>query len=287
MQRLVLAILPACLGVAGCSVVLDPGEVQCDTEADCATRGFKGATCAAHVCEMPAVVDPVWGCLGHVVAPVPDPSKMITLSEQLVDAIGKTPVTMATVDVCDKLDVGCTAMTPGFPKGLTPDKNGNVTFQVAQGFDGFVQIEGPGLMDSRVYVGRPVMEQPSVKAIELLQQTEYTALAGFAKQTVDMTKGTSILLGFDCQGLAEAGISFQTTDTDAGTQQFYLINQFPETPPTAKATDADGFGGFFNMPTGSAIAKSYRVAGNEYIGESSFTVLAYTVSYVLVSPTPN
>jgi hypothetical protein len=119
------------------------------------------------------------------------------------------------------------------------------------------------------------------------------AIAAIAKQTVNPMLGTAIVLGFDCQGLAAAGISFETpntipsTPTTQGTQQFYLINQFPVTTPTATATDADGFGGFFNMPVGPAVVKSYRAAGNVYIGESSFTVLANTISYVLVSPTPS
>jgi hypothetical protein len=296
MHRPLPAILPTCLVAAfavcaaGCSVVLDPGEAQCETAADCVQRGpaFAGAVCEDQVCQKPpAPADPTWGCLGHVVAPTPDPTKMVTLTESLVLAIGKTPVTNVTVDVCDKLDVNCAAMTPGFPKGLTPDMNGNVTFTVAQGFDGFVRIMGPTIMDSRVYVGRPVITPPDVKAIELLQPTDYAAIAAAAKQTVDMTRGTGIFLAFDCQGLSGDGVSFQSTSTDSETAQFYLINQFPETPPAAKATDADGFGGFFNLLPGPAVAKSFRAAGDVYIGESSFNVLAYTISYVLVAPTPS
>jgi hypothetical protein len=289
MNRLVPAILSTCLASTGCTLLLDAGQVQCETTADCTTRGFMAASCVKNVCEeAPAPPpDPTWGCLGHVVAPVPDTTEMVTLSERLVLAVEGTPVTMATVDVCDKLDVDCTATGPGFPKGLTPDANGNVTFSVFQGFDGFVRIAGPTIMDSRVYVGRPIVAPPSVKAVELLQPSDYSALANLAGQTVDMSLGTTIVLGFDCQGLAAAGVSFETPNTGTMTQQFYLINMLPEKPPTATATDVDGFGGFFNMPVGLAVVKSYRAAGDVYIGESSFAVLAYTISYVLVAPTPN
>ncbi len=287
MSRVVLAILPACLAAAGCSALLDPGQVQCETTADCTAHGWEGV-CMANVCEMaPVKVDPIWGCLGHVPVPNPDPTKKVVLKERLALALDETAVTMATVDVCDKLDVDCTGKNPDYPKGLEPDAEGNVTLSVVQGFDGFVRITGPTIMDSRVFVGQPLMKAPSVKEIRLLQPQDYRLLAGIAKQQVDMTRGTAILLGFDCEGLAIAGISFVSKNADAKTQPFYLINQLPQTPPTATETDADGFGGYFNMPVGSAVAKGYRATGDVYIGESSFDVLAYTISYVLISPTPS
>jgi hypothetical protein len=284
MNRLVPAILSTCLASTGCTLLLDPGQVQCEKTADCAGHGLATPSCVNNVCaEAP---DPVWGCLGNVVEPVPDPTKMVTLTEQLVLAAGGSPVTMVTVDVCKKEDVMCA--TPS-PAGLVPDANGFVTFSVPQGFQGFVRISGqPTIVESEVYVGRPIFTQPSVKSIELLTPADYSALAALAGQMVNTALGTSIVLGFDCQGLAAAGISFETTNTIPGTtQQFYLIDMLPEKVPTATATDGDGFGGFFNMPTGPALVKSYRAAGDVYIGESSFAVKADTIAYVLVSPTPN
>jgi hypothetical protein len=288
MNRLVLAIVPATLAAGGCTVVLDPGQVQCNTTSDCTAHGWMDAKCVANVCEMtppPPPPDPTWGCLGHVVAPTPDPTKKITLKEQLVLALDKSPVTMATIDVCDKLDVDCTGTNPDDPKGLMPDSMGFVTFSVAQGFDGFVRVTGPTIMDSRVYVGRPIITPPNVKAIELLQPSDYMLLAQIAGLPVDMTRGSAIALAFDCQGNSGAGVSFTCTTADSSTVPFYLINQLPTPTPMATATDVDGFGGFYNLPVGNTIAKSYLK--KQYIGESSFDILAYTISYVLVAPTPN
>jgi hypothetical protein len=104
---------------------------------------------------------------------------------------------------------------------------------------------------------------------------------------VDMTRGTAILEGVDCQGNPEAGISFQSPNTDAQSITFYLVGLLPEQPPMVTATDTDGYGGFFNMPVGNAIGKSYKNGGTVYIGESSFDVLPYTISYVLISPSPS
>jgi hypothetical protein len=283
-NRVVAAMLPLLLAT-GCTVVLAPGEQQCKATSDCDARGFSGATCAAGVCEK-AAVDPVWGCLGHVVEPVPDMTKKVELSVQIQFAGDKSPVTDATIDVCAKLDVGCTGMSADYPKGLKPDSMGLVKFSVIQGFDGFVRIVGPEIVDSLVFVGRPIVKPPAPKAVWLIGKNDYGILAKAAGQMVDPTRGTVILLGVDCQGIGASGVTFECPGADKKSLQFYLINQFPTAPPMATATDHDGFGGFFNVPVGNTLARSHRLSDGALVGESSFQVLANTISYVQIAPTP-
>lgn len=286
MKRSVLATVPLLLATgvatAGCTVLLDPGQQQCQTTSDCTARGFAGAVCTANVCEK---VDPVWGCLGNVVEQVPDPTKTVTFVEQLTFT-DQSPVTMATVDVCAKLDLECAQIDPNYPKGLTPGADGSVSLTVIQGFDGFIRITGPQIVDSRVFVGRPIVTAPSVKSVRLLQPSEYGIIVAYAKQQVDMTRGTAILYSVDCSGNAASGVRFTCPVADTQSQEFYLINQIPTTPPTATTTDVDGFGGFLNLPVGPAVANSYRASDGAFIGDSSFDVLAYTISYVQIAPTP-
>ncbi len=292
MKRLAVAILAATLAPAGCSVVLDPGEAQCTTTADCTARGFKNAACMANVCQMAAppdagAPDPIWGCVGHVPVPNPDTNKKVTITEQLVLALDGSPVTDVTCDVCDKLDYNCTGTNPDFPKGLHPDAKGNVSAAVVQGFDGFVRITGGTTLDSLVFIGQPLIKPPSVKIIQLLRPMDYTTIAMVAGLKVDMTHGTAILEGVDCEGLPMSGISFKTNVKDSETAAFYLINMLPQEPPMATATDTDGYGGFFNLPPGSAVATSSRESGKQCIGDSSFRIEPYTISYVLVAPSPS
>ena len=281
-----LALLPLLALLApslGCTVLLAPGEQQCETTQDCTNRGFSGAVCTANVCQV--MVDPIWGCLGHVVEPVPDPTMKVTFAEKLTYT-DQSPVTMATVDVCDKLDLDCTSTDPDYPKGLMPGPDGTVNLTVIQGFDGFVRISGPTVMDSRVFVGRPIVTPPSVKSVRLLEPSEYQLLAGYAKQVVDPTRGTAILLAVDCSDNSASGVSFTCAAADSGSQAFYLINQAPTPPPTATSTDVDGFGGYLNLPVGLTVAQSYRASDDTLVGQSSFDVLANTISYVQIAPTP-
>lgn len=287
MNRRVVGLLPLLPAVFGCTALLTPGEVQCESSSDCAARGFENAACVKNVCEEATPVDPIWGCLGHVVEPEPDKTKKVSLSVRLAYAGDDGPVTGADVDVCGKLDIDCVGTSANLPKGLHPDADGVVTFSVLQGFDGFVRVSHPDTMDSRVFVGRPIVTPPKTKEVQLLRKSEYSLLAAAAHQDIDLTRGSSIVLSVDCQGESGSDVRFESQNADSKSLEFYLINQFPTPPPTATATDADGFGGFFNLPESpSDVVRAYRAKDDVYIGESSFHVLPNTVSYVQVAPTP-
>jgi hypothetical protein len=240
----------------------------------------------SNVCQKAAPPpDPVWGCLGHLVAPTPDLTRKVSFTVQLtgLDQVG---ITGLTVDVCSKTDVACAVTNPTYPKGLTTDANGNVTFSVFYGFDGYFRISGTTIVDSRVYVGRPLTMPPEIKQVRLLTPNDYQILVAYAKRMVDPTRGSAIVDTHDCSDQPVGGMSLTCPAADAMTQVFYLVNQLPQEPPAATRTDVDGFGGFFDLPTGSTLVRAYRASDMLLIGESSFDVLANTISYVLVSPTP-
>lgn len=286
MDRVARGLLPLFIALSGCTFVLSPDEAQCEVDADCADRGFAGATCVDGICSAGTGGggDPVWGCLGNVVEPTPDTTQTVALSVRLAFASGGEPLDGGTVDFCDKLDVECTSTSPDFPKNLVPDANGVVTANVKQGFDGFARITHPDIVPSRIYVGRPIVNVPKVKEIQLLRPSEYSALANIAMGTVDPMRGTAIILVVDCKGDSGAGVHFETPSADGQTLSFYLINQAPVA--SANATDRDGFGGFFNLPPGSTLARASLAADNTYVGESSFEIRAGTISYVQIAPTP-
>ncbi len=287
MTRFLLAIPTLFFAVEGCSVIVAPGEAQCQVTADCEARGFSGAACIDQICVDSASADPAFGCLGNVVEPVPDKTKKVAFPIRLAYAIGGAPFNTGKVSVCDKLDVDCTQANPDYPKDITPDVDGNVLVNVVEGFDGFVKILDTGkIVDSLVYVGRPIVKAPKVKEIQLLRPGEPELLAKSAKKMVDPLRGTCILLAVGCDGEAVGGVRFESPNADDESTAFYLINQAPTLPPTATETDADGFGGFFNLPVGPALARTIRTEGDTYVGESSFQIIANTITYVQISPTP-
>ena len=270
--------------VQGCNLVVAGDETQCATDADCDARGFANATCVESVCLSSG--SSAWSCLGNLEEETPDPTKTVEFDIDLVYAVGGAAVSMQTVvDICDKLDPPC-VNSPNLPKGLHPDGNGKVEVSVPEGFDGYVQISGPDLVDSRVYVGRPLLGPPSVEAVQLLSESDFNLLATLANDEPDPMRGSAIVLVVNCKGDGGGGVRFESPSIDDETTPFYLINQQPVTPPTATVTDGDGFGGYFNMPLGAAVVRGLRDDDDAFIGESSFQILPETISYVLVAPTP-
>jgi hypothetical protein len=292
-SRLFLIAGGVLLFAQACTVVVAGDDAQCATDEDCVARGFDNASCVEKVCVGGdgggggVTGDPVWGCLGNVTEPTPDPTKTVEFEIRLAYAVGGSAVSTDTVvDICDKLDITCMDNDPKFPKGLNPDPAGIVDLSVPEGFDGFVQVTGPNLVDSRIYVGRPIVDLPPVEEVQLFSPTDINLLSTLAGEEPDPTRGTAIVLVVDCSGEGVGGVRFETPNSDSDSLQFYLINQSPTIPPTATATDGDGFGGFFNLPVSSAVVRAFRDEDDVFIGESSFQVLADTISYVLVAPTP-
>lgn len=310
MNRVAIALLPMLLACGGCSVILQPGESQCQTTKDCEARGFAGAvckeglcttqcqsdqdcadlgltghTCKSGACEEPPP-DPIWGCLGSVVEPIADPSKMVEFDVPLKNSTDSTPVTNVTVDTCDKLDFMCTGSNPAFPKGLKPDANGIMHMSLFEGFDGFVRITSPDFMEGRLFPGRPIVKPLALAEVKLVKPADYEFLASFAMKQADPTRGTAILYGVNCQAKAGIGVRFSVPTADTNSAEFYLVNLVPTAYPTAKATDSGGFGGFFNLPVGQSLVTATRAVDQAYIGESGFQVFANTISYVMIAPTP-
>lgn len=286
MFRLVASVGLA-LGCLGCTAVVSADEEQCESATDCEARGFAGASCVEKVCVQAAIDDPIWGCLGNVEEPTADPSKTVAFPIRLAFASDGTPVpTAAVIDVCDKLDIACTGNDANLPKGLSPGADGIIEIEVPEGFDGFVRVTHPEIVDSRVYVGRPIVEPPSVKEVQLFRPDEYSALTTLAGQSPDPERGTAIVLVVDCQPEAVGGVRLEIPTADADSVEFYLINQSPTIAPTATETDKDGFGGYFNLPAGSAVVRAFRAEDEAFVGESGFQILANTLSYVQVAPTP-
>jgi len=81
-------------------------------------------------------------------------------------------------------------------------------------------------------------------------------------------------------------VRFECPQADGESLEFYLVNQAPTPPPGATATDVDGFGGFFNLPTGATVIRAVLDEDETYVGESGFQILANTISYVQLAPTP-
>jgi hypothetical protein len=171
--------------LSGCTLLLDAGETQCQTDVDCTSRGgaFAGSICADSVCVRPASdaghdakteagktphrdahvardsppdsrgdTKPgeagAFACLGH--HPFPTASKSsVSFAMTLTDYFTSAPVTSVSVAVCvNPTDPSCALP---FATAI-PDATGTVTFMLDTSngpFTGYFKVDplAPGMAD--------------------------------------------------------------------------------------------------------------------------------------------
>jgi hypothetical protein len=298
-RRSAVLTVGAALAAVGCSLVLTTQTEQCTVDADCAARGpaFAGTVCESRVCVTKAVEagsdaaadaqDPIWGCLGSVVFP-PAKKPKVTISLPLYELISKAPVSNILVRPCARLDVSC---TNPLAAPVAPDAKGIVTFQVDAGFDGYAEIlptvvDGglPNYVPSLAFFSPPPSDDTLYAALLLLTPSSLATLAATAGNAIDPKLGAVFFVAQNCAGKAAEGVSVTTDRTEATTKGFYLIKGLPS--ETASATDAAGYGGFINLPTGYVRVNATVHDTGKPIGGTSVLVRPSTISYVYLVPSP-
>lgn len=266
----------------GCSLMYDTGEVQCESDADCASRGFTDATCVKNVCQ-PATGSSEWGCLGSVQWPSEGGgSDKVTLSVMVIDVITEAPPTDLEVRLCPKLDVECTNPSDS---GLTFNEQGMAEVKVNPGFDGYLEMTSPTITPSLFFVTKPVWEDTVVPGVlPVVSPQGFDGIAQAIGTTLDPEMGHTFVMASSCLAQPAAGVRFEVGKENAKTARYYMINNAPVASETS--TDAAGNGGFLNLDTGFVTITGYVASTGALIGESSFIVRAGAVSYPRILPTP-
>jgi len=286
--------LIAAAALAGCSLVHDTEQVQCDAAEDCAARGLPGA-CVDHVCVEAQGAggqggggggDERWGCLGDVTWPDPQPGVTVTLRVRFQMASAGEPIPDDTVvHFCSTLDVTCAAPIAG---PLTVEADGSVAVQIESGTRGYFQLGGPSIMPTLLYFSRPaqaetlpVEEQP----VTIITPPLYQSLVSAAGFDDDPERGTLLTVTLDCAGKPSPGVRIESPEDDEGSTPFYFVGLNPS--PNATQTDVSGFAGVLFMAPGTGTVSSYVAADDRWIGISSFQIRPGTLTSVSIEPTPS
>lgn len=294
LRRCCVAVLAvAAVALAGCSLVFDTEQVQCETADDCAARGLAGA-CVDHVCvEAQGTggqgggggADVRWGCLGQVDWPEPQLGTMVTLRTQFEMASAGAPIPDdIVVHFCSALDIDCTAPIAG-PIPMPSD--GLLTVQVESGTRGYYQLGGPSIMPTLLYLSRPAQAEPTPiedDRVTLVTPAFYQSLIGAVGFPDDPTRGTLLTITIDCEGRPAAGVGISSPEVDTSSTPFYFVNQIPS--PNTTQTDVSGYAGIIYMPPGTGTVEAHLVADDRWIGVSSFQIRPGTLTNVAIEPTP-
>jgi hypothetical protein len=236
-----LCVILACF--PACSVVVDSNRVQCSTTSDCVARGadFAGSTCVESVC----VPEAKWRCLDEPIKTElgSGPYRAPFIVQHLVT---QAPLSGISARLCRKIDVKCSDPVSDV---LETDAAGEVTFDVAAGFDGYAYFDGPDIIPG-LYFFNPAVSADLPQAMVSIGPPEVIQLLALqAGATQAPERAVVLLVARDCTGAPAAGVSFKTSGADKASIPFYSEQNLPS--GGAEETDAAGYGGLLNAGAGS------------------------------------
>lgn len=307
--------LALCAGAcSSCALVFDADRPQCAGDADCAGRGFRGARCDLGLC-VPA--GDVYSDLGSDVGgdvggddrteigtsrrppagaeapdrpleggvstdPMPPGSRaryLLRLEMPRRSELGPDEVELR---LCGMEDADCSepalAVAP-------PDPTGLLTLDLDPTFRGYLEVDAPGLAPTLAFL--PLPSAPGVQAVvyRLLERLDLRLLTRQADLPLDDELGFAIALVHDRLGRRASGGTLSVTgDADGSSVPYYFAGGVAT--QAADSTDAQGAGGWSQLPIGKLVARAHHSATLEPIGAAQFRARPGHVSIVPLQPEP-
>jgi hypothetical protein len=267
------------LAAAGCSVLVDPDRRQCSVNGDCKRFGvaYADATCVEEVC----VPNPAWSCVGRVKWPAPKSGKF-TARLPLTDLVTEQPAKGITARVCRKLDVDCTQPVSS---GAVSDESGTLAVELEAGFDGYIELRGPGYMPGLYFFYPPIDADREVQFLPLLSPAVFGQFVMLAGHEVEPDRGHLLLGAYDCRNQPAEGVRFSSQESDDKTFAFYLIKRIPNV--SAKVTDSAGRGGLVNLRAGPVSLIGSVDPGDRRWSKLSVIVRPGALTYTTIVPSPD
>lgn len=287
-SALTLASLIAFVGLgANCSIILDLDAVQCATDDDCETvAGATYCDIEEGICVGGEVewTEP-WECLGLLEVKAPEPGVTHIFRTQLVDAILQDrPPNGMSVRLCSAIDVACTnpVMT-----NIEYDSTGLIELEVADGFDGYLEVETPDASPYLVQFGGPIIQDVVEvrRPIPIITDAAFSAILANIDVVIDPALPLILLGTRNCLGERTSGVVYDiSSNSSPDTQLFYLTDSIPNTDLTA--SDPSGAAIIVNAQPGYFQIDVSRAEDGSRIGVHELLTRNEWVSFTTTPPTP-
>lgn len=258
-------LVTALLGLCGCSAVLDPSVVQCETADDCIAIAGEDATCEDFWCVVPEVeTDPAWVCLGTIEYPEVRPVVTHFYRAQITDILtGRAPDPATEVKLCSFYD---NCASPILDE-VELDADGYLEVELPDGFQGYFevahpdgiylpwlfQVRGPVYADD-LEPGAPLpLTVPEAQEV-LFGTPEKVGLAGVPIQE---GRTTVFVRARNCLGENQGRISIEIENGDGNEAVVYLEDTLPV--PSREFTDPSALAAVVNVKPGliSVVGRRY------------------------------
>lgn len=304
-----IAALVCAFGLAGCSILVNIGDKQCNSDSDC-TRADLGNVCMDHVCidtstckgascndggDGTCTTDKQCGgdtprcmhgtCVSSDVATqwlcttdsTATTNPTVKYGFHIVDFLSREPPKTITVNACRNNDVACAEPVATF-KDTTG--MGYAQFNLPNGFLGYFEINSDST-PALLYVTKPIIKDTENRDVPTLQASTVQLTAQVTGFTFDKTKGLALLEAIDCSGKPAGGVEFKHNATSG--DQFYLVDQVPSKDATMTEyndSDMTADGGFINLTPGFVMFSATLGDDGLVLGSFNAQIRANTITYV-------
>jgi hypothetical protein len=196
-------------------------------------------------------LEPPWRCLDEAAAALPVPGAVTEPARVGIsfrDLFQAVPLPDLEVRACLAIDSAC-ASPVGAP--VRSDADGAVQLELYRGFEGYLEVQGEGIISALVFLPRVSSDQ-SLPQMGLVPEANLRTFNTNFGAGIDFDAGHLVIRIKDCDGLPAQNVALET---DVGSRRFYMIGGLPEFG--AERSGPVGVGGFVNIDAAGA-----RVVGS-------------------------
>jgi hypothetical protein len=196
------------------------------------------------------------------------------------DAVSQKPKTGVNVQLCRKLDVGC---TDALSAPAMVDEQGSVAFQVEGGFAGYARFEGSADSVAGMYFFNPPVAKDTLDiAVQLSAPPVVAGLVMLTGATPDSTRGMVLVSVLDCTGAQAKGIILESNLSADQGKIFYSKAGIPD--GMATETDKGGYGGIVNAIPKTVSLSAFVAQSRKKVGEVTVLVQPGTQTMTKLVP---
>lgn len=255
-----------------CSVAIDSDRVQCESDSDCAA--YADSVCAESLC----VAAPKWACLGAPVPPVSTGPRH-TVPFVVQNIVTQMPIAGVSVRLCRKIDITCEGPVS---ETLVTDSAGQVSFAVDDGFDGYANFEGEGIIRGLYFFNPPVTKDLPSASIAIGSAQVMAILTNAVGATQEPGRAITLVRVLDCTGAPASGVVMAAEGADPDAVPFYSEDGLPS--GSAETTDSAGYGGLVNAKPGSITFTATVAGSRRKIGQVTLITRESSITYGSIVP---
>ena len=303
------------IGAAGCSLLVDASDPQCESNAECVAAEL-GDRCVNRVCtgrvperctgddcdaatDLPAGSclrdtqcedDDAPRCLGGTCVAVelaerwlcperekPDESAVVRYSFQVLEYVARKAPANIVARACRTNDVECNNPVAEF-KDATGE--GLVEFELPAGFSGYFEVKSDALT-ALSYLTKPVTHDLRDRDLQVSARSTVELLATRDGTVFEPDKGVALVEAFDCTDTPSGGVHFE--ESKGVGKPFYIVDSTPSSDATVSVLDeinnvADG--GFINVPAGFVTFTARWGVDGPILGKFNAQIRESTITFV-------